>query len=101
MDIGIIGSGIVAQTLGAALAGMGHAVMLGTRDKNKLTTWTEKTAGRGRVGSFAEAAAHGETVMNATSGRGSLEALQLAGRDPEHGELCRDGGPGQSRRQGT
>jgi predicted dinucleotide-binding enzyme len=33
------------------------------------------------VGSFAEAAAHGEIVINAASGRGSLEALQMAGAD--------------------
>ena len=31
------------------------------------------------MGSFADAAVHGEVVMNATSGRGSLEALRMAG----------------------
>ena len=81
MDIGIIGSGIVATTLGTALAGRGHAVLLGTRDEGKLREWAEKTGGRGRVGSFGDAAAHGEIVINATSGRGSLEALGMAGAD--------------------
>jgi 8-hydroxy-5-deazaflavin:NADPH oxidoreductase len=81
MDIGIVGSGIVGTTLGTALALKGHAVVVGTRDAAKLGEWAGKTGGRGRVGSFADAAAHGEIVINATSGRGSLEALQMAGAD--------------------
>jgi predicted dinucleotide-binding enzyme len=79
MDIGIIGSGIVGQTLGDALAGRGHAVVVGTRDAGKLREWAGKTGGQAQVGSFADAAAHGEIVMNATSGRGSLDALRMAG----------------------
>ena len=81
MDIGIIGSGIVGTTLGTALVGKGHAVLLGTRDEGKLGEWVGKTGGRGRVGSFGDAAAHGEIVINATSGRGSMEALGMAGAD--------------------
>jgi ketopantoate reductase len=36
MKIGIIGSGVVAQTLGAKLVELGHEVFLGTRDPQKL-----------------------------------------------------------------
>jgi len=36
MKIGIIGSGVVAQTLGSKLIALGHDVVLGTRDPNKL-----------------------------------------------------------------
>jgi predicted dinucleotide-binding enzyme len=90
MDIGIIGSGIVGTTLGTALAARGHAVLVGTRDAAKLREWAEKTGGRGRVGSFTESAAHGEIVINATSGRGSLEALQLAGADALAGKILID-----------
>ncbi|HVM33669.1 MAG TPA: NAD(P)-binding domain-containing protein, partial [bacterium] len=36
MRIGIIGSGVVGQTLGKKLAELGHDVMLGTRDPQKL-----------------------------------------------------------------
>jgi 8-hydroxy-5-deazaflavin:NADPH oxidoreductase len=79
MDIGIIGSGTVGQTLGSALAAKGHAVVVGTRDEGKLREWAAKTGGRARVGSSADAAAHGEVVINATAGHGSLEALQMAG----------------------
>ena len=79
MDIGIIGSGKAGQTLGSALAAKGHAVVMGTRDEGKLREWAAKAGARIRVGSSADAAAHGEIVINATAGRGSLEALRMAG----------------------
>jgi predicted dinucleotide-binding enzyme len=41
MDIGIIGSGIVGTTLGTALVGKGHAVLVGTRDEGKLREWAD------------------------------------------------------------
>ena len=36
MKIGILGSGVVAQTLGTKLIELGHDVVLGTRDPSKL-----------------------------------------------------------------
>ncbi len=95
MKIGIIGSGVVAQTLGAKLAEQGHDLALGTRDPNKLDDkkmfgatlreWKAKVDGRAkgpvRIASFQEAAAHGELLINATSGTVSVEALKLAGAD--------------------
>ncbi len=91
MKIGIIGSGVVAQTLGSKLIGLGHDLMLGTRDPNKLDDkkmfgatlreWKSQTEGRAKIGTFKEAAAHGELLINATSGQVSLEALRLASAD--------------------
>ena len=90
MNIGIIGSGIVGQTVGGKLVALGHDVVLGTRNPRdlhsakgmagSLADWLAG-AGRGaRVATFAEAAAHGEVVVNATSGTVSVEALTLAGQ---------------------
>lgn len=89
MKIGIIGSGLVGQTLGAKLVEVGEDVVLGTRtpgdldDKRgmgaPLSDWVKKTDNKGRVGNFADAAAHGEIVINATAGTASVEALTLAG----------------------
>ena len=42
MKIGIFGTGIVGQTIAAALAAKGHSVMIGTRDP-KATTATRKS----------------------------------------------------------
>lgn len=94
MKIGIIGSGVVAQTLGSKLIGQGHDLILGTRDPNKLDDkkmfgatlreWKSQSDGRGRIveiATFKEAAAQGELLINATSGVVSLEALKLAAAD--------------------
>lgn len=91
MKIGIIGTGVVAQTLGSKLLGQGHDVALGTRDPNKLDDkkmfgatlreWKSQTENRGKVVTFKEAAAHGELLVNATSGIVSVEALKLAAAD--------------------
>ena len=90
MKIGIIGSGVVGQTLGARLAIGGHAVVLGTRTpqelgakrglgKTSLGEWLEKAGANARVATFADAARHGEVVINATGGMVSLDALRAAG----------------------
>jgi predicted dinucleotide-binding enzyme len=100
MKIGIIGSGVVGQTLGAKLVERGEDVLLGTRspanlsDKRgfgkSLDDWLRATSSKARVGAFADAAAHGEIVINATSGTGSLEALRLAGEQNLKGKILID-----------
>lgn len=100
MRIGIIGSGVVGQTLGAKLAERGEDVVLGTRSPDKLDdkrgmggslrNWLAQTKSRGRVATFAEAAAHGEVVINATSGTGALDALKLAGDRNLDGKILID-----------
>jgi predicted dinucleotide-binding enzyme len=91
MKVGIIGSGVVAQTLGAKLIELGHDVVLGTRDPGKLDDkrgmgatlreWIAKTDRKGKVATFQEAATHGDLLINATQGQASVEALKLAGAD--------------------
>jgi predicted dinucleotide-binding enzyme len=91
MKIGIIGSAVVAQTLGAKLIEMGHDVVVGTRDPKKLDDkkkmagslreWLGQVGNKGRVVSFPEAAAHGDLLINATSGEVSVDALKLAEGD--------------------
>jgi 3-hydroxyacyl-CoA dehydrogenase len=41
--IGVLGSGVVAQTLAAGFNKHGHPVMIGTRDKQKLQEWSTQT----------------------------------------------------------
>jgi len=91
MKVGIIGSGVVGQTLGLKLVELGHDVVLGTRDPGKLDEkknftgtireWAEKVKGKAKVVTFREAAAHGDLLISATSGTISVEALKLAGAD--------------------
>jgi predicted dinucleotide-binding enzyme len=88
MKIGLIGSGVVAQTLGVKLVALGHDVALGTRDPKKLDDkkgmgaplkdWLAQTKGKAKVVTFKEAAAHGDLLINATHGQVAVEALQMA-----------------------
>lgn len=56
MNVGILGSGIVGQTLGAGFLKHGHAVMMGTRnpDGSEVRGWAAKSPGAS-AGTFAEA----------------------------------------------
>lgn len=66
--IGIIGSGIVAQTLGKGFVQHGYEVKLGTRDAAKLNDWVSQNGANASVGSMEEAAAYGELVVLAIKG---------------------------------
>ena len=99
MNVGIIGSAVVGQTLGSKLVQLGHDVVIGTRDPQNLTEprgmggslgdWLIANPGA-RVGTNAEAALHGELVISATNGDGALNALQLAGAENLAGKVLID-----------
>jgi 8-hydroxy-5-deazaflavin:NADPH oxidoreductase len=80
MKIGILGSGNVAQVLGAGFLKHGHAVTLGTRDPSKLAEWAARYPGA-KVGSNADAARFGDVLVLAAKGTKAAESLRLAGLD--------------------
>src|SRR3712207_5875057 len=100
---GILGTGIVGRTIASRLAGLGHEVMVGTRNPADTMSRTEPdTYGNPafsvwqeehpevQLGTFGEASAHGEMVLNATAGAVSLEALELAGETTWNGKILID-----------
>ena len=89
MNVGILGSGIVAQTLGAGFLQHGHAVMLGTRGAAKLADWQSKNPGA-KIGSFADAAQFGELLVLAVKGDAAEGALGLAGAEALAGKVVID-----------
>jgi predicted dinucleotide-binding enzyme len=92
MKVGILGSGMVGQALGAGFAGHGHAVMLGTRDpsQEKVQEWVTKTGKGVSAGTFAETAAFGEVVLVCTLWSGTQSALELAGAKTLAGKVVVD-----------
>jgi predicted dinucleotide-binding enzyme len=102
MRVGVLGSGGVGQKLAAKMASLGQDVTIGTRDVQACLARTE--AGWGamvfsewhaknpdvKVGTFAEAAAHGEIVFNATAGMASLDALKAAAAKNLDGKVLAD-----------
>lgn len=103
MNIGILGTGGVARAIAAKLVSLGHTVTLGTRnvaETNSRTKgdtmgnvsfqeWIGKNASV-KVATYADAAAFGELLVNATSGMGSLSALTSAGEKNINGKILID-----------
>ena len=91
MNIGVLGTGAVAKTIAGKLDSLGHTVKLGTRDakatlaRNEpdmtggppLRTWLESHP-NASLGTFAEAAVHGELVISALSGHGAVDGARAA-----------------------
>lgn len=92
MRIGILGTGQVGRTLASRLAELGHDVLMGARDpaNPRAAEWAEVAGSRGSAGTFADAAAHGEVVINATAGAASLRALDQAGATNLAGRVLMD-----------
>ena len=80
MRVGVIGSGTVGRTLATGFARHGHDVLIGTRTPSnpELVKWRASAPGRVAVGTFADAARHGELIVLAVRGDASEEAVRLA-----------------------
>ena len=103
MNIGIFGTGGVARAIAGKLVSLGHAVTLGTRNVEETKSrskgdamgnvsfqeWIGKNASV-KVATYADAAAFGELLVNATSGMGSISALTSAGEKNLNGKVLID-----------
>jgi len=103
MRFGILGTGTVGKTIAARLAGLGHEVMVGTREPAETLSRTEPDVYGNppfsawqeehpevKLGTFGEAAAHGGMVVNATAGAVSLEVLESAGEENLNAKILMD-----------
>ncbi|MCB9743813.1 MAG: NAD(P)-binding domain-containing protein [Alphaproteobacteria bacterium] len=90
MKIAVLGTGDVGRTLATKLATLGHEVTMASRtsDNPKALAWAEALGGA--AGSFAEAAAGAELIINATKGSVSLQALEAAGAENLAGKIVLD-----------
>jgi predicted dinucleotide-binding enzyme len=103
MRLAILGTGVVGKTMATRLAGLDHDVMVGTRDPQEtlfrtdpdqygnppFSAWQQEHP-EVKLGTFGEAAAHGEMVLNATAGAVALEALEQAGEENLSGKILID-----------
>ena len=92
MKIAVLGTGIVGETLATRLVQLGHAVRMGARSRGneKAVAWAAAQGAQASEGSFADAAAFGELVINATAGAVSLQALEAAGEANLAGKVLLD-----------
>ncbi|WP_328790326.1 MULTISPECIES: NADPH-dependent F420 reductase [unclassified Streptomyces] len=83
MRYAVLGTGIVGRTVAARLDGLGHQVVIGTREpaatlgRSEYAQWQEAHPTIG-LATFARAARDGETLVNATGGQASIAALTEA-----------------------
>lgn len=77
MNIGILGSGNVAQAVGAGLIAAGHEVMVSSRDpeSEKVRQWLGQVGLRGHADAFAEAAHFGDAILLAINPWTEIEQL--------------------------
>jgi predicted dinucleotide-binding enzyme len=92
MKFGILGTGIVGNTIGSKLVQLGHEVKMGSRtpDNEKGKEFVKANAGKASHGTFADAATFGEVIFNCTSGGVSLNVLQMAGAANLDGKILID-----------
>ena len=103
MTIAVLGTGMVGRAIAGRLHGLGHDVVVGTRDVDvtlsrppfdesgspTFSAWAADHPGV-RVASFADAASASEVIVNATSGSITLDVLAQAGAGNLAGKVLLD-----------
>jgi hypothetical protein len=77
--IAVLGSGQVGQVLADGLLKHGHEVMRGSREPGKLAAWKSGAGAKAHVGTVAEAAKWGGSVLLAVKGTAAEAAVEQAG----------------------
>jgi predicted dinucleotide-binding enzyme len=92
MRIAVLGTGGVGRALGTRLVETGHEVRMGSRSagNENAVAWATSAGDAASEGSFRDAAAWAELVVNATGGLVSIEALTAAGTDHLTGKVLVD-----------
>lgn len=92
MRIGVLGTGVVGRTLGDKLVELGHEVRMGSRraGNENAVEWAQGAGEGASEGTFADAAEFGELLVNATGGRVSVDALEMARAENLAGKVLVD-----------
>lgn len=89
MHYGIIGSGMVAQSLAKGLLKYGHRVTVGSRDAEKRSALSHQLPGI-ETADFAATAQNADALILAVKGSAALEALGQCGAENMAGKLVID-----------
>ncbi len=92
MKIGVLGTGMVGNTIGSKLIMLSNEVMMGSRtaDNEKAHDWVRTHRTGASQGTFADAAAFGDIIFNCTKGEHALDILKQAGAANLKGKILID-----------
>ncbi len=88
--VGVIGSGIVGQTLASGFVKHGYEVMIGSRDPVKLAEWLQANPDNTHLGNLSETAEFADILVLAVKGTAVESALALAGSQNLGGKVIID-----------
>ena len=81
MKFGVLGTGQVGSAIATRLARLGHDVMAGSRNPASDAAKALAASAGIRVGTYADAAGHGEWVFNALPGEPAVDYLKACNID--------------------
>lgn len=92
MNIGVLGTGVVGETIASALTEKGYNVRLGSRtpDNEKAAAWVNKSNEHATQGDFNDAAAFGEIVFFCLNGAHALDAARMIDADSIQNKILID-----------
>jgi hypothetical protein len=90
MKIGILGSGIVGQTLALGFEKYKYEVMIGSRSVQKLEEWKKSSGFKGLTGDFAGTANFADLIVLAIKGSAAEEAFRMTGMASHSGKIVID-----------
>jgi 8-hydroxy-5-deazaflavin:NADPH oxidoreductase len=88
MKVGVLGAGVMGAALGKYLAGLGRAVMFGSRTPEKARGLPRLSGFRNEVGTYREAVAYGDLIVLATRWAHTREVVEESG--PFYGKILLD-----------
>jgi predicted dinucleotide-binding enzyme len=92
MNIGVLGTGMVGETIATALTEKGHNVRMGSRSASneKAAAWVKRSNNHATQGDFNDAAAFGEIVFLCLNGAHALDAVRSIDADSINGKIVID-----------
>lgn len=92
MKFGVLGTGMVGNSIGSKLIALGHEVKMGSRsnESEKAMEFVFTNGPKASHGTFEDAAKFGEFIFICTAGTGTMEALKIAKAENFKGKIVVD-----------
>src|SRR5215207_10261601 len=83
MNIGVLGTGTVGETIASTLTEKGFNVRMGSRTENnaKAAAWVKRSNNHATQGDFNDAAGFGDIVFLCLNGSYAMDAVRMVHRD--------------------